>query len=794
MDSKLSLLLSLLCLVARLRFSVSGETNSFESVPDLEKSMYTQIDGFPCVRLLNLSGEIGCSNPGRGNVVGSIVRFKNAKELMGPAAILVSPDDFESLLSRHFIRSRVSNDSDFARKVAGIFVESGTQVQNSLKGFSPDVKFPQAEFAPYRSNKFEWNPAGSGIMWKAYNFPIFLLSQNSTVILKEAMQLGIHEPTSSESFDVVPWYDNLLLFDQRSCSTSNEVDDYRHEFVHHENKSGGQEQRNHYKRKVAQKHVEWKDAAVVHKSCHSQAIPTRGGNHTGLTGQVGGTALTLEPKFDSSSTVPEAALMNEKNKKSYTKVVSEFDLVMQTTKSGTHDSDSCLKEGTCLPLGGYSVWSALPPINISSPLKAKPVVLAMTSMDSASFFRDKNLGAESPISGLIALLAVVDALSHLDGLEELNKQLVFVVLTGEAWGYLGSRRFFLESDQQSDTMKGLDLATIETVVEIGSVGKSYPQGIKTFFAHTAGATSSVNGTLNALQHAQDSLITESIMVKTASISNPGVPPSSLMTFLRKKPQISGLVLEDFDTAFSNEFYHSHLDGLSNINSSSIVAAASLVARTLYILAGGKDPSAINSIKINSSLVEELIGCLLDCEPGLSCGLVKHYISPSTTCPSHYVGVLLGEPSSELYPAYAGDISRFVWNFLADKTSIPTKNVSSSCPKACSGVNELCIKEADGKGVCVISTTRYVPAYSTRLKYDDEWGSWTVLPSNSSDIMGMEDPVWTESNWDTINVRVYTVQTTTYDRLILLLGILVTLFAYLLIVIARTLIRKALKQD
>ncbi|KAL3613529.1 hypothetical protein CASFOL_042563 [Castilleja foliolosa] len=643
MDSKLSLLLPLLCLVARFRFSISGETNSFESVPDLEKSMYAQIDGFPCVRLLNLSGEIGCSNPGRGKVFGSIVRFKNAKELIGPATILVSPDDFESLLSR------VSNDSDFARKVAGILVESGTQVQNNLKGFSPDAKFPQAEFAPYRSNEFEWNPA--------------------------------------------------------------------------------------------------------------------------------------------------AALMNEKNKKSYTKVVSEFDLVMQTTKSGTHDSDSCLKEGTCLPLGGYrdSVWSSLPPINVSSPVKAKPIVLAMTSMDSASFFRDKNLGAESPISGLIALLAVVDALSHL-GLEELNKQLVFVVLTGEAWGYLGSRRLFLESDLQSETMKGLDTTMIETVLEIGSVGKSYPQGIKTFFAHTAGATSSVNGTLTALQHAQDSLLTENIMVKTASTSNPGVPPSSLMTFLRKKPQISGLVLEDFDSAFSNEFYHSHLDDLSNINASSIVAVASLVARTLYILAGGKDQSALNSIKINSSLVGELISCLLDCEPGLSCALVKNYISPSTTCPSHYVGVVLGEPSSELYPPYAGDISRFVWNFLADKTSIPSKNVSSSCPKACSGVNELCIKEADGKGVCVISTTRYVPAYSTRLKYDNERGTWTVLPINSSDIMGLEDPIWTESNWDTINVRVYTVQTATYDYLILLLGIVVTLFAYLLIVIAKTLIRKALKQD
>ncbi|XP_057807226.1 nicastrin isoform X3 [Salvia miltiorrhiza] len=665
MEAKLSLLLSFLCFIACLHTSFSGETNSFESVPDLEKSMYTEIDGFPCVRLLNLSGEIGCSNPGREKVVAPIVRFKNSKELTGPAAVLVSLDEFESVLSR------VSKDSDFASKVAGIFVESRSQVQNGLKGFSPDVKFPQAEFAPYTSNNFQWNPAGSGIMWKAYNFPVILLSETSTSILQQA------------------------------------------------------------------------------------------------------------------------AIASENNKKAYTKVVSEFDLVMQTTKSGTHDSDSCLKEGTCLPLGGYSVWSALPPINLSSPPKAKPVVLVITSMDTASFFRDKSLGAESPISGLIALLAVVDALSNV-GLSELNKQLVFLVLTGEAWGYLGSRRFFEEFDQQSDTIKGLNLTTVETVMEIGSVGTNFPQGTKTFFAHTAGATSSVNETLTALYSAQDSL-SGNVMVRKASTSNPGVPPSSLMTFLTKKPEISGLVLEDFDSAFSNEFYHSHLDDLSNINSSSIVAAASLVARTLYIQAGGKDPSALDSIKINASLVEELLGCLLDCEPGLSCGLVEHYISPSTTCPSHYVGVILGEPSTARYPIYAGDISRFIWNFLADKTALPSKNASSSCPKHCNGDGEVCIRqEAVEKGVCVISSTRYVPAYSTRLKYDSE--GWKVLASNSSDMMGSKDPIWTESNWDVIQVRVYTVQDGAYDRVILLLGIVVTLLAYVLIVVGRTLVRKALKRD
>lgn len=127
----------------------------------------------------------------------------------------------------------------------------------------------------------------------------------------------------------------------------------------------------------------------------------------------------------------------------------------------------------------------------------------------------------------------------------------------------------------------------------------------------------MNETLSALQRAQDSL-SKNLMVKKASPSNPGVPPSSLMTFLKKvrtetffstvglcslilcisfginpsyvfrifewkvfvlfllggftrfffvteyclqNPEISSLVLEDFDSAFSNKFYHSHLDDL-----------------------------------------------------------------------------------------------------------------------------------------------------------------------------------------------------------------------------------------
>ncbi|GAB2299165.1 hypothetical protein Dimus_033237 [Dionaea muscipula] len=630
---------------------------------DLLDDLIAHADSHP------LSGSLAL-DPGRGKVVAPLVRFDNVNATAESSAILVSLDDLQS-----FFR-RVARDPDFARKIGGVLVEAGNDLQHKLKGFSPAEKFPQEKFAPYQNITHEWNPNGSGIMWNAYNFPVLLLSTNST------------------------------------------------------------------------------------------------------------------------STLKEAAIKNEKHNKAHNVDVAEFDLVMQTTKAGTHNSELCLREKTCLPLGGYSVWSSLPPIDTLSSEPAKSIILAVTSMDSASFFRDKSFGADSPISGLIAMLAAVDALSHIHDLNSFKKQLVFVVFTGESWGYLGSRRFLHELDLQSDSVKGLNSSLIETVLEIGSVGKGYSNGVKTFFAHATGVSLATNETLNALNQALASLKSESLLISTAKSSNPGIPPSSLMMFLNKNSRASGIVLEDFDAMFSNEFYHCHLDDISNINSTSIVAAASLIARSLYILANdvkNSTASDLSVINVNTSLVEELLVCLLSCDPGLSCGLVKNYISPSNTCPSSYVGVLLSDPSSTPYPGQSSDISRFVWNFLADKTSVRKDNAVSNCLQACNSSSDMCIKlETDGKGVCITSTTRYVPAYSTRLRFES--GAWSIIPSNSSDPMGMVDPVWTESNWEVIGVRVYTRQDGTYDQLILLGGVALTISSYIAIVVAKTYIAKSLKRD
>ncbi|KAJ4764059.1 Nicastrin [Rhynchospora pubera] len=674
----------------------NGSDSVLESVPDLEKAMYLNLKSYPCVRLLNLLGEIGCSNPGNDKISAPIVRLKSGTiSLARPSTVLLQEEQMQDFFLR------VSGDMEFSKNVAGVLVEPSETV-NMSSGFSPADKFPQSAFAPYSNTSYEWNLPGSGIMWNKYDFPVFLLAEESISTLKEIVGEG------------------------------------------------------------------------------NEASPEN---------------------------------------------VAEFDLVMQTTKLGTHDSETCLKDQTCLPLGGYSVWSSLPPINISSTV-TKPIVFAVASFDSASFFRDRSLGADSPISGLIALLTAVDALSHVNHLKNLKKQLVFAVLTGEAWGYLGSRKFLQELDLGSDSIRGLSSSMIEQIVEIGSVGQSLGKGGTLFYAHAGGESSGTKVILKALEDASESLGSDNVKVKKASSMNPGIPPSSLMAFLRKNTSASGIVLGDFDSAFSNKFYHSHLDNAcklkifffkrkitkkmfflhfyqvifcsttANIKTSSVAAAAALVARALYIIANGDatlDLMALNDIKVNVSLVEELVGCLVTCEPGLSCELVGRYISPSNgDCPSHYVGVFQDTPSASQKPSYVDDTSRFLWNFLADMTSA-TRDGTDSCTGDCSNVGDVCIgSETEGGGKCVISTTRYVPAYSTRLKYENN--IWHVLPANPSDPMESVDPVWTESYWNTIGLRVYKVESPLYDRLVLAGGVFVTFASYLAVVIARTQLAKVVKRD
>lgn len=72
-------------------------------------------------------------------------------------------------------------------------------------------------------------------------------------------------------------------------------------------------------------------------------------------------------------------------------------------------------------------------------------------------------GANAPLSGLVALLGAMHALTAAGASSTYNKRVVFLALAGEPWGYMGSRRFLYEAATGSNATAGLDLHLVEKV-------------------------------------------------------------------------------------------------------------------------------------------------------------------------------------------------------------------------------------------------------------------------------------------------------------------------------------------
>lgn len=223
----------------------------------------------------------------------------------------------------------------------------------------------------------------------------------------------------------------------------------------------------------------------------------------------------------------------------------------------------------------------------------------------------------------------------------------------------------------------------------------------------------------------------------------------------------GVVLEEFDTAFSNKFYHSQYDDKSNVNTTAIAAAASILARTLVMLASeNTDSPILKSIQVtplfsqlpllnrfvldnldfflsdfaryrickqvNTSLVEELVECFSSTSPGMRCRLVESLMTASQDFASQYVGVFQADPSAlpNSTPEIISDTTRFVWNFLADRTSLQREKPPVNCASVCKNPGEVCVGATKSQqGQCRASATRYV---NIATESDSDLGSKCIL--------------------------------------------------------------------
>lgn len=112
------------------------------------------------------------------------------------------------------------------------------------------------------------------------------------------------------------------------------------------------------------------------------------------------------------------------------------------------DTVTCIRRGMCLPLGGQSVISSLWNFSTDENMndEEKDVVYVTSRLDTTSMFHDLTQGSEGYMSGLIVQLAAQIAISEYIREEnvdvsEFKRNLVFSYFNGEAYDYLGSRKF-----------------------------------------------------------------------------------------------------------------------------------------------------------------------------------------------------------------------------------------------------------------------------------------------------------------------------------------------------------------
>ncbi len=153
------------------------------------------------------------------------------------------------------------------------------------------------------------------------------------------------------------------------------------------------------------------------------------------------------------------------------------------------------------------------------------------------------------MAGVLSLIAAAQALAKQP---ETERQIIFTLFNGEAWGYLGSKRLIHDIDTFQCTtagaanscaepvatnmaFKNISMANIKAIIELGHLSNS-----KNLFAHTGGFAQSES--LRAIVLDQLSQFAD------ARATSVELPPSSLHTFLRRAA-IPAVLLTDFNTSY-----------------------------------------------------------------------------------------------------------------------------------------------------------------------------------------------------------------------------------------------------
>ena len=442
------------------------------------------------------------------------------------------------------------------------------------------------------------------------------------------------------------------------------------------------------------------------------------------------------------------------------------------------DSLTCLEEQYCNPIGAQSIWTTLFPLSRN---ETRPFIMATVAIDSQSMFSATSTGAEAVQSGVIALMAAVDAIGRLlhnnvtrdSVLDDFKYNLLFFFSHAESFDHAGSGKFvddllhfectrpdednanacnepfkpslhFLHLARNASGGR-VGLSRIDRVLEVGQVGLN--SSLYLHVERDASSRTRVWGEEIMSLLRNESLIT----LDWAPTDLPGIPPSVSETFLSVNSSLPVLHIADHKREFLDRYYHSDddyqlLQGSDESTSaqSTLCALGTLIARSLYVAAGGND-SFVHVIRADCQFVSRLINCLTQ---NAHCDELRDFMLQSEpSAPSHFPGAY-----------YPTTLDNYVWdlNHPFFSSSVFVRYFNRSLAAAFANTSSL---------------PSYHDAVDPLLQLtDDNYGQWTVTSGNGS---RASSRVWALSNFIAHSSRLYRVEDDVVVYGLLLLGLLLS---------------------
>ena len=202
-----------------------------------------------------------------------------------------------------------------------------------------------------------------------------------------------------------------------------------------------------------------------------------------------------------------------------------------------------------------------------------------------------------------------------------NKNVLFTLLDGEAFDYIGSSDMAFEMKSGKfpvDPTSSRDVAQIKLehfshFIELNQLSPhSEVQDKHKLWVHRDGRTDP-DAKAQQLEKmlVNSAARTQTIEMRATDKGRP-LPPSSLHTFLKENKSLTGVVIANHQNEYTNKYYNSIFDDIQNVNKSSklvqnLADVSTAVSKTVYQLLTDQSK---DSIVANDSLIQELVDCFL----------------------------------------------------------------------------------------------------------------------------------------------------------------------------------------